>query len=140
MRTVSFFGSFLLLIFLISACNFPKDPNNTFQKAQKSTLKIGVVLKSNDSNVQYEQQLVKEFGAQYNLQPSFTVGSETELIKQLENYQLDIVLGGFEKESIWKKKVGMTKPYDSKHVFFIPKGENYLLFKLEEFFYKNQNP
>ena len=60
-------------------------------------------------------------------------GNETDLVHKLEVYKLDMVIGGFEKKSVWKKKVAVTKPYDSNHVFFVPKGENRLLYEVEKF-------
>jgi hypothetical protein len=53
---------------------------------------------------------------------------------------MDVVLGGFEKKSNWKTQVGLTKPYDGKHVLFIPRGENRLLYQLEKFIIQNQKP
>jgi hypothetical protein len=42
-------------------------------------------------------------------------------------------LGGFRKNTIWKKKAGLSHPYDKVHVILVPEGENELLFHLESF-------
>lgn len=134
------FGVLLLLVFFCGACNFPKDPNNSYENAKKSSLRVGIVPKTDSINTSFEKNLITDFAEQEGLKASFFTDNESELVKKLENYQLDIVLGGFEKKSNWKTKVGMTKPYDDKHVLFIPRGENRLLFQLEKFIQKNKKP
>ncbi len=127
------------LFLFLTACNFPQDPNGSFKKAKNNSLRIGVVTKADSSSVT-EKNLIDGFAANEGLQTEYYNGTETELVKQLEEFKLDIVMGGFKKKSVWKKKVGMTKPYDSTHVFFIPKGENRLLYNLETFIHKNKKP
>jgi hypothetical protein len=127
-----------MFVFFSSSCNFPKDPNNSFKNAKKSSLRIGVVPKIDSTTISFEKKFIEQFAKKENLQTQFISENETTLVKKLENFELDIVLGGFEKKSNWKSKVGMTKPYDGKHVLFIPRGENRLLFQLEEFIEKNQ--
>lgn len=128
-----------LLLFL-SACNIPKDPNDSYKKAKENALKIGVVTEADSTSVLKEKNMIESFADNEGLQTQYYDGTETELVKQLEEFKLDIVMGGFEKKSVWKKKVGMTKPYDSTHVFFIPKGENRLLYQLETFIHKTKKP
>lgn len=134
------FGILLLCVFFFGACNFPKDPKNSYENAKKSSLRVGVVSKTDSTQTSFEKNLIRNFAEQRNMQTQFITDNETELVKKLEKYQLDVVLGGFKKKSNWKSKVGMTKPYDSKHVFFIPRGENRLLFQLEKFIEKNKKP
>ncbi|HBL80311.1 MAG TPA: hypothetical protein DDZ79_10500 [Aequorivita sp.] len=132
------FGILLLCVFFFSACNFPKDPKNSYENAKKSFLRVGVVSKTDSIQTSFEKNLIQNFAEQENMQTQFITDNETELVKKLEKYQLDVVLGGFKKKSNWKSKVGMTKPYDSIHVFFIPRGENRLLFHLENFIHKHK--
>jgi ABC-type phosphate/phosphonate transport system substrate-binding protein len=140
MRKFKHFGMLLLLVFFCGACNIPKDPNNSYENAKKSSLRVGIVSKKDSTTTSFEKNLVANFAEQEKMQTQFTIDNETELVKKLENYQLDIVLGGFEKKSNWKTQVGMTKPYDGKHVLFIPRGENRLLYQLEKFIIQNQKP
>ncbi len=138
MRKFTHFGILMMLVFLFNACSFPKDPNNSFENAKKSSLRVGIVPNTDSITTSFEKNFVENFAKKEGMQTQFIADNETELVKKLENYQLDIVLGGFEKKSNWKKKVGMTKPYDDKHVLFIPRGENRLLFHLEKFITKNK--
>ncbi len=102
-------GTLLLLAFFCSSCNFPKDPKNSFENAKKSSLHVGIVPKTDSTITAFEKNFVKNFAKEEGMQIQFITDNETELVKKLENYQLDIVLGGFEKKSNWKTKVGMTK-------------------------------
>lgn len=138
MRIFTHFGILMMFVFLCNACSFPKDPNNSFENAKKFSLRIGIIPNTDSITTSFEKNLVEDFAKEEGMQIQFITANETELVKKLENYQLDIVLGGFEKKSNWKTKVGMTKPYDDKHVLFIPRGENRLLFQLEKFITQNK--
>ncbi|WP_236979537.1 transporter substrate-binding domain-containing protein [Membranihabitans maritimus] len=134
----------LLVLLALTACNFPKDPHSAFENARKNGLKIGVVHNPPYTKVENttfsgsEILYLREFCKKERLQYHFEFGNETYLIKKLKEYKLDIVAGGFQESSIWKKEAGISKPYDKKHVFLIPKGENQLLYYLENFIANNK--
>lgn len=136
-----------MVIFIsITSCQFPQEPKNSWKKATTQGLKVGVVVhppfteETPDGLIGREVEWVKAFSQANNLQVEYETGSETELVKKLKNYQYHLIIGGFEKKSVWKKKVGMTIPYDleKKRVFFIPKGENELLWHVEDYIYKHR--
>ncbi|UOB19165.1 transporter substrate-binding domain-containing protein [Abyssalbus ytuae] len=133
----------LFVVLLLTACQVPKDPENSFSSAQKSGLKVGVVnnppfvLVNNGSYTGPEIKLIKNFAKANKLNIQFYEGSESNLVKDLENYNLHIVAGGFEKNSLWKKRATLSKPYDKKHVLLLPRGENKLLFEIEKHILKN---
>ncbi|MEO2063892.1 MAG: hypothetical protein ABGW97_12985 [Christiangramia sp.] len=134
---------YVLLAFLVTACNFPKDPENTFENAQEHQLKIGVTENipfTNKNEEGKEIDFLKEFGRSEKLETEFIFGSESDLIEKLEKREIAILAGGFEKNTIWVKKAGLSRSYDSIHVFLIPKGENKLLQHLELFIHKNKQP
>lgn len=129
----------LVLAVLPVACGrFPADPNHSFKKAQATELKVGLVIhppfvaQNGNRYSGVEVQLIEEFAKHYGLRLAYTTGAESELIKQLEKNELHIVAGGFEKTTLWMSKAGLTTPYDQKHVLLVPKGENQLLYRLEE--------
>ncbi len=129
----------LVLFLCIYGCSFPKDPQNSYIKAQDSFLQIGYTL--NPPFTQYingkpdgiEIDILREFAKSKNLKIKFQKGSESELIDKLKNYDLHIVAGGFDKKTIWKRDAGTSIPYDKEHLFLIPKGENRLLRELETY-------
>lgn len=134
----------IALFLCLTSCVFPKDPENSFETARRESLQVGVVSNPPFSKVEdgvfsgTEVRMIQEFAEKERLEISFTAGSESELVKQLENFEKHIVVGGFAKKTIWKKKAGMTAPYDKKHVFLIPKGENRLLDHLEDFIFQQK--
>lgn len=134
---------YVLLAFLVTACNFPKDPENTYKNAQEHQLKIGVTENipfTSKNEEGKEIDFLKEFARSENLETEFIYGSESDLIEKLEKREIAILTGGFDKNTIWVKKAGLSRPYDSIHVFLIPKGENKLLQHLELFIHKNKQP
>lgn len=138
----------IILLVCLTSCVFPKDPENSFEEARKDKLLVGVVENPPFTKVEdsafagREVEMLRKFAQKEGLQVSFKEGSESELVKQLEEFKTHVVIGGITKKTIWKKKAGTTVPYDKEHVFLIPKGENRLLKHLEDFIFqqKKQQP
>ncbi|MGY5851170.1 transporter substrate-binding domain-containing protein [Salegentibacter sp. F14] len=134
-------GKWCLLIFIVflTGCDIPKDPENSWSEAQKEHLIIGIaenppyINYKNDSVWGSEITLIQNFASAHDLRIKFIKGSESELIKKIEDYQIHFMLAGLDKKSLWTKKAGASLPYDGSHVILIPKGENKLLQNLELF-------
>lgn len=132
---------FLLITFFILGCDYPKDPEHSFKEARDKYLKVGVALNppftdnTNDTLTGTEIDLLEEFARQHNLQIQYTIDTESNLIKKLEEYEIHIIAGGFDKKTIWKKKAGLSAPYNKKNVFLVARGENKLLQNLESFIF-----
>lgn len=130
---------YIALGLFLLACDFPKDPHNSFEDARNSSLRVGVtnhppfVEKKEGTYSGDEVLLIRDFARSEGLEITFVEGSESVLIKKLEAYDLQLVIGGFEKNTLWEQKAGLSVPYDKKHVILVPKGENKLLHKLETF-------
>lgn len=135
------FIKFLIFFILVSCSPYPKDANNSFKDAKKNKLKVGVAINppftmfKNDSIIGSEIEIIRDFADQENLQIEIVKGTESDLVEKIEQYQLHIIAGGFDKKTIWKKKAKPTVPYDGHHVLLVPSGENRLLFKLEKFIF-----
>lgn len=136
--------SLLICAFILyTSCNLPKDPESSWENAKKEGLRVGVVDNppftkiSSDSFSGKEITLINNFAASKNLEVTYLKGNESHLIEKLEKYEIDLVVGGFDKKTTWSKKVGVSKPYDKEHVILVPKGENKLLVKLEEYIHQN---
>jgi polar amino acid transport system substrate-binding protein len=134
-----------VLILLMVGCTVPQDPEHSFENAKNDKLLVGVVNNPPFVNVSEgtvsgsEIEKIKDFANRENLQIQFIRGSESELVKKLEKFELHIVAGGFSKKTIWKKKAGLSATYDKDHVFLLPKGENRLLKHVEDYIYKQKN-
>lgn len=145
MKSIYMYKMSIIVFFLAASCNVPKDSRDSFESVKSDVLKVGVVNNPPFSSFEQEPKgsevlMIRDFSNQENVEIQFIKGSESDLVKKLEQADIHVLLGGFEKNTIWKEKSGQTIPYDGEHVWLIPKGENKLLFKLEEFiqFAKNK--
>lgn len=135
---------FVLFFFLLACEDFPHDPGESWKIAKKSKLIVGVTenppftIEEENHFSGIEIELIEDFARQENLEVSFLRGSESELIKKLEKYEIHLLLGGFDKKTLWKRKATPSASYDHKHVILVPKGENKLLQELETFILKNR--
>ena len=133
----------LMAIFVIAGCSFPRDPEKSYDRAGAASLLVGVAVNPPHTTFEdgkaggREVELLREFAAANDLKITFREGSESVLIEKLKNYKLHILAGGFDKKTIWEKDAGTTVTYDKQHLFLIPRGENKLLQKLETFILQN---
>lgn len=136
--------TYLVLLLFLAGCDYPRDVKHSFTNAQKDHLRVGVihhppfVLVENDSMYGVEIDLIKKIAKAHHLQVQFYPDNETNALKKLENFELDVVAGGFKKNTVWRKKAGVTTTYDQHHVLLVPKGENKLVYKIEEQLLKNK--
>lgn len=136
---------FYVMLILAGACDLPRDSQSSWEAAKKTGLKVGIVVNppfcynENGSLKGSEVQLLREFARNEGLEISFEVGSETGLVERLEDYDLQVLAGGFKNNTIWKKKVGLTTTYMDKRVMLIPRGENNLLRHLETYLLKKRD-
>ena len=139
-----------ILACLTMACsNLPRDPKETLRTVQKRPMRVGLVAHSpwvertGAEPMGVEVDLVREFAAALGTTPEWHWGGEQEQLEALQDYQLDLVIGGLTDRSPWRKYVGMTSPYfeldSAKHVFAVPPGENGFLKRLDEFLYAKRD-
>lgn len=133
----------LFLLPLLAGCSFPKDPEDSLQKAREHGLEVGIVhhppftMYENGKASGIEVEILEDFAQKEGLKINYTYGTETTLVKQLEEYRLHLIIGGFEKKTVWKDKAGLTTKYNDKNCMFIAKGENALLYRLESHLLKH---
>lgn len=129
---------YILCLFSLVSCSPPEDSKDSYADAMQHGLKVGLVNNPpftvyNEGNATgTEVKIIKDFARKESMDVKFIHGSESTLIKQLENYEIHLLIGGFDKKTVWKKKAGLTTRYNGKNVFLIAKGENKLLYRLEE--------
>ncbi|AKD05342.1 transporter substrate-binding domain-containing protein [Pontibacter korlensis] len=138
----------LTLLFFVSLClyrcdNYPKDPDNTLEKVTNGTLLVGYsenppwVTKTDSVPAGIEPELVKFFAKRLNARVEWRNGTEQNLLEDLEKRRLHLVIAGITKDTPWKKKVGLTRPFveqhKKKHVMAVIRGENAFIVHLERF-------
>ncbi|HLN19765.1 MAG TPA: transporter substrate-binding domain-containing protein [Bacteroidales bacterium] len=140
-----------IFLLLLTGCNkIPVDPAKTFEKAREKGLSVGYSINppwtTDDSSSAGgpEGFIIKKFAASNNMTIDWQKGSEQELLRMLEEKEIDIVISGIKKDTPWKKKkIGLTNPYykngKDKRVIAVIQGENRLIKNLEKFFYDNND-
>jgi len=130
-----------------SACGLPRDAAGTLERVRSTgVLRAGAI-----TNPPYvvtdgaavsgpEAEAVEAFAQAQRVRVQWAVGSEEDLVEQLERFQLDVVVGGITKKNPRAKKVGTTLPlYEGAggkpHVILTPPGENGMLFALDRAVY-----
>jgi len=135
-----------LLASIGMSCNLPRDTRDSFDYAKSHALKVGVVDNppfsryDSDSIRGTEIKMIEEFAQKEGLEVEFIPGSESSLVERMKEAEIHVLVGGFEKKTVWKEKTGKTRPYDGKHIWLIPKGENKLVYKLESYLHTIKKP
>jgi polar amino acid transport system substrate-binding protein len=108
----------LLACAALCACQYPRDPEGTLDRVRGGTLRVGisasdpwVTLEENQPPAGVEVELVKEFAGTLDAEVEWVRGSESDLMAALEGRQLDIVIAGLTRRSIWMHSAALTRPY-----------------------------
>lgn len=142
------------LTIVLSACaiQIPTDPDGTLDQVSGGHLRVGVTenppwvvlpdtRRSDDAPTGTEPDLVEQFASSLDADVVWRTGSEAALVRALERGELDLVIGGFDDQTVWTQLAAMTLPYaestgpdgTAKHVMLVRMGENGFLTTLEKF-------
>ncbi|GAB3339638.1 ABC transporter substrate-binding protein [Marilutibacter aestuarii] len=124
----------------LCACNaYPRDPEQTLARVQGGVLHAGVVhdppfvvLAPGQAPSGPEVRLVEAFAARHDARVDWQVGTHDRLMQRLEDFGLDLVVGGTAPDSPWKKRVALSEPFRDldesgtpvMRVLALPPGEN----------------
>jgi polar amino acid transport system substrate-binding protein len=107
----------LLAALLLAGCQYPQDPEGTLDRVRGDTLRVGVteaepwVKLSGDDPAGVEVELIKEFAATLDAEVEWVEGSESDLMEALDGRQLDVVIAGLTRRSVWMNAAALTRPY-----------------------------
>ena len=134
---------------IISCSNLPRDPKQTLRSVQTRPLRVGLVehppwvIRGDGEPRGAEVELVREFAVGLGTTPEWHWGGAQQQMETLQDYGLDLVIGGFTSSSPWKDYVGFTAPYFEedrvKHVMAAPPGENGFIKRLDEFLHQKRS-
>lgn len=140
---------FVSMVLTSCSLQIPTDPDGTLDRVRGDVLRAGVSpnppwteVDSEDDPVSVEPDLVRGFADRLDAEVDWKIGAESELIPQLQDNQLDLVIGGLNGTTPWSGTIGLTRGYltriddegDRKdHVMAIMNGENAFLFELEDY-------
>lgn len=144
----------VLVVTMLSACaiEVPADPEGTLNNVTGAVLRVGATENAPWVDVPdgtpgdvvptgSEAALVESFAQSLGAEISWLTGSEATLVGALERGEIDMVIGGFDAQTLWSKKAAVTVPYlespgpdgPIKHVMLVRMGENRFLVTLERF-------
>ena len=144
----------LTLVSVLSLCGcgltIPSDPSGTLDAVRGGVLRAGVspnapfvdVTGLDEEPTGTEVEAIEAFADHLDADVEWTIGSEEELVRDLEDGELDLVAGGLTDETPWSDKAGVTRSYDDmtdddgsvlKLVMLAPMGENAFISELETF-------
>lgn len=147
-----------LSLLLLTGCGarIPSDPDGTLDRANGGTLRVGVTengtwvdVREGGDPVGIEPELVKSFASTLDADVAWSSGSEEALVGDLENGDLDLIIGGLTSDTPWSDQAGTTRPYTEstdeqgatvEHVMLVPRGENLFLFELDTFLLGSDDP
>jgi hypothetical protein len=113
------------------ACgSLPRDPESTLRRAQQNgRLRVGLVehppwvVRTQGEPAGAEVELVRGFASEIGATPEWVWGGEQQHMEALENYQLDVVVGGLTSKTAWSKYVGLTATYfEDRVIVAVPAG------------------
>lgn len=125
----------------LTACDrFPRDSRDTLERVEHGELRVGVIEHApwafGDDGPEggprgADAELVRGFAEDVHAHVTWRRGPAGELFISLERGELDLVIGGIRKDTPWKKRVALTRPYYADRVIASSPGENALLLRLE---------
>ncbi len=130
----------------LAACSaIPADPDGTLSRVTGGELRVGaspaeglLVVEGADVSGPLVE-LVEGFAAEHRARAVWSVGSEEELVRGIEDGSLDLVVGGMSDATLWTPRVAVTRGYPGlgtpAHplVMFARLGENGFLNALETY-------
>ena len=125
---------------IATSCGIPSDMAGSWDEARSTHLRVGLIDNPPYSDYSFPNQysgsdvdILRGFAEVNDLDIEFYKGHESQLFEKLKKKELHVVAGGIPRKTIWKKHAGRTCPYDGKHVFTVPMGENKLLYQLDNY-------
>ena len=132
-----------LLVVVLTACDLPRDPDGSLERARGGTLRVGAahnppwVSIGSGEPEGVEVTLVNEIARAAGARIEWHPGAESELLTALKDREIDIVVAGLTDDLPWIAEVGFTRVYyedpvaKKKHVMAVAPGENALLVHVE---------
>lgn len=109
---------FLLLCFVVlQGCRYPQDVEGTLDKVRDGILEVGVtenppwVIRTDDGAEGLEPEIIRSLAEQLNAEVRWHWGAESELLRALQQRQLDLIIGGIAKNKWVSKASAPSKPY-----------------------------
>lgn len=144
----------LVLALCVSGCGItiPSDPQGTLEGARGGELRAGASASGTLVTVDGSEvtgtlaELIEGFADSIDAQVTWTIGSEEDLVDDLESGKLDLAIGGMTDATPWSDRVAVTRAYEGipgasgPVVVLLPMGENAMLAALEAYLDQEVTP
>lgn len=110
-------GAALLVVVALAACDIPRDPESTLDRATEGTLRVGVsasdpwVVLGEGEPTGVEVEIVKRFAADLGAEIEWHEGTVDELAAALHVRELDLMIAGLTSTSKITSEATLTHPY-----------------------------
>lgn len=133
------------IVFLAGCASIPRDPDGTLERVTGGELRVGAspaegLVEIDGGEVSGPLvDIVEGFAEEHDARAVWTVGSEEDLVFDIEQGTLDMAIGGMTAATPWTVGVGVTRAYPQLDfgaapvVMFVPLGENGFLSALETY-------
>lgn len=105
--------AFCLALFSASSCaDFPRDPEGTLERIRaEHSFRVGLIAPLGTAQLDPRSKaLLRRIGSAAGATPKVESGDMEPLLKRLEEGEIDLVIGRFEKASPWKSLVSFGPP------------------------------
>ena len=97
--------AFAIMLTCSSCGDFPRDPEGTLERIRSERMfKVGLVAPLTAQGAS-QRALLDRVGRATSARPEVSTGDAEPLLKQLEEGELDVVIGRFDKKSPWSASV-----------------------------------
>ena len=107
-----------VVVVLLTACApLPRDPDGTLDRITGGELHVGASPSEGLVDISGESvsgplvDIVEGFAEEHDARAVWTVGSEEDLVRDIEGGSLDMAIGGMTDQTLWVPRVGVTRGY-----------------------------
>lgn len=119
----------------VTACDLPKDPEDTTSEVRGGVLKAGLL---RGANTERDQAIVRRLAQQLDAEAEFQTGEAHQLVRAVERGDIHVIGGGLPAATPFKSHLGLSRPAGrlsgspegSKRVLAVRAGENGFLVEL----------
>jgi polar amino acid transport system substrate-binding protein len=108
----------LAAVLALAGCDFPRDAESTLERIRaEGVLRVGAterppwVLREGVESRGIEPRVISAFADTLGAKVEWVAGSESTLAKALESRRIDVMIGGYTRDTPWKKHLAATQPY-----------------------------
>ena len=118
-----------LAAIMLAGCEFPRDPEGTLDRVRGGVMRVGVtpadpwVTLEGREPAGVEVELVKRFADTLDARVEWVEGSESDLMEALHGRQVDLVVAGLTRQSVWAREAALTRPYLTTQVVIAAQDE-----------------